>query len=87
MSGSALPSDVRRWLCPAVESPFTFLGYALIRPLSNKFEGPRLDQGHSPEPICRLSAGHSHRRTSGGKAEPASAELGMKLHLEIPYHS
>jgi hypothetical protein len=26
---SALPPDVRRWLCPAVELPFTFLGYAL----------------------------------------------------------
>jgi hypothetical protein len=27
-TASALPPDVRRWLCPAVE-PFTFLGYAL----------------------------------------------------------
>jgi hypothetical protein len=26
---TALPPDVRRWLCPAVEMPFTFLGYAL----------------------------------------------------------
>ena len=28
-AASALPPDVRRWLCPAVEVPFTFLGYAL----------------------------------------------------------
>jgi NAD(P)-dependent dehydrogenase (short-subunit alcohol dehydrogenase family) len=27
-AASALPPDVRRWLCPAVEVPFTFLGYA-----------------------------------------------------------
>jgi hypothetical protein len=26
---SALPPDVRRWLCPAVRVPFMFLGYAL----------------------------------------------------------
>jgi hypothetical protein len=26
--------------------------------------------GHSPEIIWLLSAGHSRRRTSGGKAEP-----------------
>jgi hypothetical protein len=26
---SALPPDVRRWLCPAVEIPFSLLGCAL----------------------------------------------------------
>jgi len=36
----------------------------------NKSEGLSPDQGHSPEIIWLLSAGHSHRLTSGGKAEP-----------------
>jgi hypothetical protein len=42
----------------------------LVRPLANKSEGLSPNQGHSPETIWQLSAGHSHRRTSGGKAEP-----------------
>ena len=29
MPGSALPPDVRRWLCPAVKLPFENSGYAL----------------------------------------------------------
>jgi hypothetical protein len=36
----------------------------------NKSEGLTPDQGHSPGLIWLLSAGQSHRRTSGGKAEP-----------------
>jgi hypothetical protein len=31
---AAMPPDVRRWLCPAVEMPFTFLGYALVAAFS-----------------------------------------------------
>jgi len=27
-AASAMPRDVRRWLCPAVEPPFSILGYA-----------------------------------------------------------
>jgi hypothetical protein len=64
-----LPPDVRRWLCPAVEVPLTSLGYALVRPWPNKSEGLSPDQWHSPGIIWLLSAGQSHRRTSGGKAE------------------
>jgi hypothetical protein len=70
MSDSALPPDVRRWLCPAVEVPFTFLGYALGAAFApNKSEGLSPDQGRSPRIIRLLSAEDSHRRTSGGKAE------------------
>ena len=39
----------------------------------NKSEGLSPDQGHSPGIIWLLSAGHSHRLTSGGKAEPDMA--------------
>jgi hypothetical protein len=34
MSISALPPDVRRWLCPAVEVHFTFWATPLLRPLA-----------------------------------------------------
>jgi hypothetical protein len=70
---SALPPDVRRWLCPAVK-PFTFLGYALGAAFwPNKSEGLSPNQGRSPGIIWTLSAGRSHRLTSGGKAEPTMA--------------
>ena len=36
----------------------------------NKSKGLSPDQGHSPKSIGLLSAGQSHRLTSGGKAEP-----------------
>ena len=70
MFGSALPPDVRRWLCPAVQRSFRFLGFALgaaFGPIDPKGLSP--NQGHSPGIIWLLSAGHSHRLTSGGKAE------------------
>jgi hypothetical protein len=54
--------------CPAVQIPFDFLGYALVRPLAQKTEGLSPDQGHSPGIIRLLTAGQSHRLTSGGKA-------------------
>ena len=41
----------------------------------NKFEGLRPDQGQSPGMIWLLSAGQSHRRTSGGIAEHPDALL------------
>jgi hypothetical protein len=40
----------------------------------NKFEGLSPDQGISPEIIWPLSAGHSHRLTSDGRAEPDMAQ-------------
>ena len=67
-AASALPPDVRRWLCPAVEVPSISLGYALGAASGPvKSEGLNPDQGHSPELIYLLSAGQSHRLTSGGK--------------------
>jgi hypothetical protein len=36
----------------------------------NKSDELRPDQGHSPSIVWLLLAGHSHRLTSGGKAEP-----------------
>ncbi len=71
-SGSALPPDVRRWLCPAVEVLFRFWAMPLVRPLAqNKSEGLSPNQGHSPGIIWLLLVGHSHHVTSGGKAEAA----------------
>ena len=71
-SGSALPPDVRRWLCPAGEVPSEVLGYARAAAVSPK-NSERLgsDLGHSPGTIWLLPAGRSHRRTSDGKAEAA----------------
>ena len=40
----------------------------------NKSEGLSPNQGHSPGNNLLLSAGHSHRRTSGGKAEAPPTE-------------
>jgi len=54
MSGSALPPDVRRRLCPADKQQDFCLGYALGPGLAQKLEGS-------------FMAGHSHRRTSGSK--------------------
>jgi hypothetical protein len=71
-----MPPDVRRWLCPAVEGPFIFLGYALWYGLwPSRFEGLSPNQGHSPEKTWLLPAGHSHR------AKPTSA---AKPNLEWP---
>ena len=39
MLASALPSDVRRWLCPAVEVTFSLLGYALGAAPANESDG------------------------------------------------
>jgi hypothetical protein len=51
-----------------------FLGYALGAAFASiHSKGLSPDQGHSPGMIFLLSAGHGHRRTSGGKAEPAVA--------------
>ncbi len=36
----------------------------------NEYEGLSPNQGHSPGINLALVAGHSHRLTSGGKAEP-----------------
>ena len=56
---------------PRRRGAFTFLGHALgaaFGPMNPKGLSP--DQGHSPGIIWLLPAGHSHRLTSGGKAEP-----------------
>jgi len=60
---------VRRWLCPAVKTPFTFWATPLMRLWPNKCTGLSQNKGIAPKIIPLLSAGHSHRRTSGGKAE------------------
>ena len=56
---------------PRRRDAFHILGYAPWCGLwPNELEGQSPDQGHSPGKIWLLSAGHSHRLTSGGKAEP-----------------
>ncbi len=65
-----MPPDMRRRLCPAVEMGLYTLGNALrttVGPINPKGLSP--EDGHSPEIIWLLSAGHHHRRTSGGTAE------------------
>jgi hypothetical protein len=64
-SGSALPPDVRRWLCPA-DSKQIIPGLSplyLFGPKAAPRAQPENEKGTS-------TAGHSHRLTSGGKAEP-----------------
>jgi hypothetical protein len=55
---------------------FSFWATPLMR-LDTTNRGARPQQGRSPKIIPLLSAGHSHRRTSGGKAE-----AGVALTLE-----
>ena len=45
------------------------LGYARIRAKPIDLLGRKMHQGHSPNVKRTFTAGHSHRRTSGGKAE------------------
>jgi hypothetical protein len=52
---TALPPDVRKWLCPSV------LG-------GPKFGAAPQAGGIAPNLKDRLPAGHSHRRTSDGEA-------------------
>jgi hypothetical protein len=58
----------RRWLCP-VEVALTLLGCALRAASGPTSQGVSPNQGHSPEIIWNVSAGHSRRLISGGKAE------------------
>jgi hypothetical protein len=55
---------------PRRRGAFYNLGYALGAAFGrNKSEGAKPGPGHSSRIIWGLTAGHSHRRTSGGKAE------------------
>ncbi len=56
---------------PKVLLPFWAMPLCGLWP--NRSEGLSPDQGHSPGIIWLLSAGQSHRLTSGGKAEPDMA--------------
>src|SRR5688572_24207479 len=62
---AALPSDVRRRLCPAARLEYLNEDYApngfVEEPLSSR-------PGRSPTPSTKLTAGQSRRRTSDGKA-------------------
>jgi hypothetical protein len=71
MSRSALPPDVRRWLCPADRSQII----SGLCPWSELSPSDLLGQGHTKGIAQNVkgiaTAGHSHRLTSGGKAEAA----------------
>ncbi len=47
-AASALPLDVRRWLCPAVDVLFISWAMPLVRPLAQKSEELSSNQGRSP---------------------------------------
>jgi hypothetical protein len=64
---------------PAKKVPFTFWATPLIR-----FGKPQ--QGHSPKLIPLLSAGQSHRHTSGGRAETGGAYDFLKQSRLLPVH-
>jgi hypothetical protein len=69
MSGSALPSDVRRWLCPADNSQI-IPGLCPWFGLSpSDFNGPKAQQGHSPNLRSTLTAGQA--TASHPAAEPS----------------
>jgi hypothetical protein len=63
--GSALPLDMGGGFA-AGASPLWFW----LRPSGTFDKRSEPKQGHSPVINWFLRAGHSHRRTSGGKAEP-----------------
>jgi hypothetical protein len=70
-SRSALPPDVRRWLCPADSDHIVLGAMPLVRaspsaPVALKGR----TTGQAQHEKGRSTAGHSHRRTSDGKAEP-----------------
>jgi hypothetical protein len=50
---------------------------------SNKIRRAQPEPGHSPGIVRLLSAGHSHRLTSDGKAEPGLA-LTLEAELLVP---
>ena len=71
MSGSALPPDVRRWLRPADNSQMNW-GYALGTGLALQiYWANGRTKGIAQNIKGTLTAGQSHRLTSGGKAESA----------------
>ena len=73
MLGSALPPEVRRGLCPAVDVPFISWGYALACGLwPNRSQGPSPNQEQSPgqSSCCRRG---KPRFTSGGTAVAGTA--------------
>ncbi|MGI9069091.1 MAG: hypothetical protein ACR2HX_22145, partial [Pyrinomonadaceae bacterium] len=55
---------------PRRKGAFYILGYAHDAPLAQQIWGVKPQSGQSPKIIPLLSVGCSHRRTSGGKAEP-----------------
>jgi len=67
---SASPPDVRRRLCPAVEVYFHFGATPLVRPFSKEIRSANWNKGTAQGIIWLLTAGQSHRLTSGGTAEP-----------------
>jgi len=73
-SASALPPDVRRWLCLAVSVWFSFWAVPLVRALPGSKSFAKKPLKAEPEPRAQpklrraLTARHSHRLTSGGEA-------------------
>ena len=64
-SGTALPPDVRRWLCPADKHP-EYSGLCTLVRAPPFMLGKRWHKGIAQEHETPPSAGRSHRRTSGG---------------------
>ena len=74
MSGSALPPDVRRWLCPAHSCHVFSRATPLVRALPFASIGPEAAPRAQPKmQKGTFTAGHSHPLSSGGKAEPQAS--------------
>src|SRR6476619_1416294 len=90
-SGSALPPDVRRWLCPAVPALYIW-AVPLVRPLAQLSDGLSPDQGPSPKIILAAIGGaepppHIRRqsRSHGNESHLGQSCLFTGAHLE-PAH-
>jgi len=66
--------------CAAVATPrrqavklFGATPLVRVHPFQNLLSQKAVSKGHSPELKSTSTAGHSHRRTSGGKADPEVA--------------
>jgi hypothetical protein len=71
MSGSALPPDVRRWLCPADSSQIIPGLCPLVRAWPFGLIGPKAAPRAQPKNVKGIpKAGRSHRLTSGAKPKP-----------------
>jgi hypothetical protein len=72
--GSALPPDVRRWLCPAESRQINPGAMPLVWVYARRLGPAGQTEGIAQRYKGTFTAGQSRRRASGGKAEATQPE-------------